>query len=251
MFEGKLKSVKKILKQLDEFTETELNEHNKTIAEVKKIALKESAVYVYNHIAKAVLFDSVESYWSFLISNVPKTGLLLEFGVYKGNSINYLAEQLKNNKDQRTIYGFDSFEGLSEDWGGTSLTRGTFSTSGKLPEVLPNVKLIKGWVNDTLLPFLEKTDEKEKSLAYIHMDFDVYTPTKYVLSHLFQFLKPGTIIDFDELVGFPGWKEGEYKALQETLNGKCKYEHIAFCENKNAENRFHGIIKAGIRITDI
>lgn len=250
MFKRKLKSVKKVLKQIDQLTEIELEERS-NLSELEKIARKESAAYMYEHIAKAVLFDITESYWSFVISNVPETGLLLEFGVYKGRSINYIAEQLKKKNDPRTIYGFDSFEGLSEDWGGTVFTKGTFNISGELPEVLPNVKLIKGLVDATLMPFLDKIDKKDKNMAYIHLDMDVYSPTKYVLSRITPHLKPGTIIDFDDLIGFPGWKEGEYKALKETLNGKCRYEHIAFCENKYGKKPYKGIMKSAIRIIEI
>jgi S-adenosyl-L-methionine methyltransferase len=42
-------------------------------------------------------------------------GLILEFGVYSGRTINHLA-----SLTQQTIFGFDSFEGLPEDWRQTS-----------------------------------------------------------------------------------------------------------------------------------
>lgn len=38
-------------------------------------------------------------------------GLIMEFGVYSGRTINHMA-----NLTNKTIYGFDSFEGLPEDW---------------------------------------------------------------------------------------------------------------------------------------
>ena len=44
------------------------------------------------------------------ILNVP--GDIFEFGVYKGGTINYLAHKMPNS----IIYGFDSFQGLPEDW---------------------------------------------------------------------------------------------------------------------------------------
>ena len=250
MLKRKFKSFRKIVRNIDQFTIMELNK-NHTYSELKKIARKESAEYIYSHLSIAILFNSDESYWSYLMTNKPKDGLLLEFGVYLGRSINYMAEQLKKDKDPRTFYGFDSFEGLSEDWGGTSLTRGTFSTSGELPEVLPNVKLIKGWVNDTLLPFLDKIDETDRIISYLHLDMDVYSPTKYVLNNIIPYLKVGSIIDFDDLIGFPGWKQGEFKAMQETLDNICKYEHIAYCELNHLKEPYQGIMKSAIKITDI
>ncbi len=44
---------------------------------------------------------------------VPDDGLWLEFGVHAGGTINRIAKYTT-----KTIYGFDSFEGLPQDWSG-------------------------------------------------------------------------------------------------------------------------------------
>ena len=58
----------------------------------------------------------------------------LEFGVYKGRSINYFAN-INTHLDSRFV-GFDTFTGLPEDW--IELTRkvkrATFDTGGELPQ---------------------------------------------------------------------------------------------------------------------
>ena len=54
--------------------------------------------------------------------------LYLEFGVWKGESINLLSKYTKK------IYGFDSFEGLKDDWHGFSgIAKESFSLNKKLP----------------------------------------------------------------------------------------------------------------------
>ena len=78
--------------------------------------------------------------------------LYLEFGVYKGTSINLFAKFLSQHNLE--IHGFDSFEGLEEEW----ITNeyhpvGTFSLDRKIPKVSYNVKLIKGKVQNTLENF--------------------------------------------------------------------------------------------------
>ena len=78
-------------------------------------------------------------------ANVQLNGLLIEFGVWKGRSINYFAKRVSE-----TIYGFDSFEGLKEDWSGWGFAKGAFDLGGKLPKVENNVILIKGWFDKTL-----------------------------------------------------------------------------------------------------
>ena len=70
----------------------------------------------------------------------PSRKRVLEFGVYKGGMINYQARKFPG----LNFIGFDSFEGLQEQWSGMAPER-TFDLGGKLPKVRPNVSLVKGW----------------------------------------------------------------------------------------------------------
>ena len=70
----------------------------------------------------------------------------LEFCVFKGGTANLISDYVN------VIYGFDSFEGLPENWDGVK-DKGFFKVDN-LPKVNKNVKLIKGWFNDTLDDFL-------------------------------------------------------------------------------------------------
>jgi len=143
----------------------------------------------------------------------------LEFGVFTGNSINFLSKQLKTK-----IYGFDSFVGLKEDWQGSNWSRGGMDLKGKIPDLNKNVIPIKGWVQDTLPKFL---NEKKPSINFVHMDMDTYETSKFVLSNLKPFLNKSCIITFDDFYNFAGWDVGEYKALTETFN-ENEYKFLAF-----------------------
>ncbi len=140
-------------------------------------------------------------------------GLWLEFGVWNGSSINYIAR-----KTADTVFGFDSFEGLPSDWsqGGTrdSLVKADHFKVQRLPSVRGNVQLVKGWFDATLPPFLAQHPEP---VAFMHIDSDVYESAKTVLDCLGDRLVKGSIIVFDELYNYPKWEEHEYKALQEFL----------------------------------
>lgn len=138
--------------------------------------------------------------------------LWIEFGVWKGATINRMAEATKG-----IIYGFDSFQGLPEDWR-TGYEAGTFNEEGKMPIVKDNVQLIKGWFDDTLPQFLKKHASKKASL--LHIDCDIYSSTAFVLFSMVSFLKQGTIIVFDELINYPGYDndKGELRALQEFVD---------------------------------
>ena len=144
----------------------------------------------------------------------------IEFGVYSGTSINFFSKKLNNKK----IYGFDSFEGLKEDWVGTSVPKGTFNLKKKIPQLENNVVPVTGWIQDTLPIFLK---EKNPKINFVHMDVDTYETTKFVLETIKPHLINGAIILFDELYNFEGWDVGEYKALTEVFDEK-DYKFISF-----------------------
>lgn len=147
--------------------------------------------------------------------------LWLEFGVYTGTSINYISTFTKN-----IIYGFDSFEGLPEDWR-PGFEKGKFSTQKNIPYVNKNVELIQGLFQETLENFLE--EHKNKKVSFLHLDADLYSSTKYVLNKLKDKFKKGCIIVFDELLNYPGFDEGTGELLswyEFTLENNIKYEWI-------------------------
>ena len=85
-----------------------------------------------------------------------------------------------------------------------------------MPKVESNVKLIKGWFEDTLPNFIQEL--KQEQLSILHMDADTYKPTKYVLNALHKNLGTGSIIIFDEYFGYPNFVLHEMKAFQEFVN---------------------------------
>lgn len=159
------------------------------------------------------------------ISNGLKDGLYVEFGVAKGVGSKVFGNHLKPHGLGLT--GFDSFEGLEEDWTGihTGRAGGAFSLNGNLPKVPANVTLVKGWVQDTLPSYLKETGKAP--FSFVHMDMDTYTPTAYALKAIKKRLVKGSVILFDELYGYPGWRHHEYKALEEELS-RDSYQFISF-----------------------
>lgn len=108
--------------------------------------------------------------------------LLLEFGVFKGDSIRELVQL--NRSERSLFYGFDSFEGLPEVWRGTSKEQ--FSTGGQLPEIAdPRVRFVKGWFRDSLPPLMHELEALAKGRTLIvHFDADLYSSTLYLLFEL-------------------------------------------------------------------
>lgn len=173
-----------------------------------KVASEETAKYVMEHMMNVKNYETRDPMHYDALKKAGE-GLYLEFGVAAGGSINGSASIRK----EKIFYGFDSFEGLPEDWNvnATGFGKGSIRQS-ELPDVRENVRLIKGYFNETLPGFLEEHKEK---CAYIHMDCDLYSSTHEVLELLHDRIVTGTQIVFDDYFNFPGWQDGEHKALME------------------------------------
>jgi hypothetical protein len=158
----------------------------------------------------------------------------LEFGVYQGAS---LQTWTKLNADtQSQFFGFDSFEGLPEAWVnvGKTFEPGSFSTAGKPPVMDDSrVHFVKGWFQESLPPFLTQFEPINQLI--VHCDADIYPSTLYVLCQLDTFMKPGTIVIFDDfssmLHDFRAWADytRAFSRHYEVLGaaGRTYYEHIA------------------------
>ena len=62
------------------------------------------------------------------------------------------------------------------------------------------------------------------------MDMDTYNPTKFTLEKLKPYLVKDAVILFDELYNYPGWRNGEYKALMEVFK-EDEFKYRAFVIN--------------------
>lgn len=189
--------------------------------ELQLRARNSSADYVEKHMQDAIIFWHVADILEYCFRHLPEKGLLLEFGVSGGKSTNIIAGLAGN----RELHGFDSFEGLPEDWTGHLETRGAFGRGGKLPRVHPNVRLHKGWFMESLPRFLAVNDGP---VAFVHIDCDLYSSTRDVLWLLADRLMPGTIIEFDEYFNYHNWQQHEFRAWQEFVSAfGVKYSYIA------------------------
>jgi hypothetical protein len=92
---------------------------------------------------------------------------------------------------------------------------GFFTTKGILPAVRDNVCLYKGWFSETLPNFTR--EHKDEVIALLHIDCDLYSSTKTIFKALKGLMVTATVIVFDELINYPGYKDYECKAFFELL----------------------------------
>ncbi len=189
--------------------------------QMANMAAESSARYVMKNMFTLPAFENRMQLLSFALSQVNVNGKYFEFGVYKGESINYIA----GIKSDKTIYGFDSFEGLPESWTANH-QKGHFKLPA-LPKVRKNVELVKGWFDETIPAFSQKHGDFK--VAFIHADSDLYSSTKTMFNLLKDHITTGTVVVFDEYFNYPNWEEGEFKAFQEFVKeNNLKYEYLGY-----------------------
>jgi hypothetical protein len=187
-----------------------------------RLASEATADYVVNNMRAVPNFANDYDFHDWIArTQTTGSGLVLEFGVATGRTLNHFARIF----DKQVVHGFDSFEGLPENW--TSRMPKGFFKRNNLPRVRDNCKLHVGWFDETLPPF--KKEIKDQPIQLLHVDCDLYSSTVTILTALRKNIVPGTVIVFDEYFNYPGWQLDEFRAWQEFVaKNAIKYEYIGY-----------------------
>lgn len=180
-------------------------------------------------------------------------GDVVECGVGRGESLIDFTILCNQEKRQRKVWGFDSFEGFPEPtehdtsprharkgdvWSNTSMhvVLSALRDAGFSPDyVEANVTLVKGFFDESLGAYTGK------AIAVLHLDCDLYASYKGALEQLFPKVVPGGIILFDEYMNsidhlkFPGAR----KAIDEFLGDQAR------CIRRDADTGNYYYVKEG------
>lgn len=127
--------------------------------------------------------------------------MVIECGVFRGASLRRMCDA----NPAKTIFGFDSFLGLPEDWR-PPYSAGAFACTP--PRVPKNGFIITGDIAETLPRFLRK---HRRWIGFCHLDMDVYSSTRDALAAIEMRLIKGSVILFDE--------------IRDTKVGDCNAQH--------------------------
>ena len=142
-------------------------------------------------------------------ANTP--GDIAEVGVYRGGSARLMCEVRKD----RAIYLFDTFEGLpTTDQVDSRFGAGQYAASfEKVQNYLvdfPNVHIYKGLFPATSGPIADKR------FSFVHLDVDLYQPTRDSLEFFYSRVNPGGIFLIHDYL----WAEGVRRAVEEFFCGR-------------------------------
>jgi len=132
-------------------------------------------------------------------ANIP--GDIVELGCLSGRTAAMLGKTLQEAGDDRTLFLYDSFEGLpqpDEDDGPILLIPENFKTpkegvAERFQELgLRQPNIIPGWFCDTL------PDQLPEVIAFAHVDGDIYRSIQESLNAIYPRLSPGAVVVVDD-----------------------------------------------------
>ncbi len=169
---------------------------------------------------------------NYLLRNVDIAGGgdICDVGCWRGLSAYQIASYLDSKKENKVFHIFDSFEGLSEltlmdkyegERRDINTLRKHFACT--LEQVKSNlqefnfINYYKGWIPDRF------EEVKNKIFSFVHIDVDLYRPTKDSFDFFYPRLMDKGVMVFDDYgcIQFPGVR----KAVNECLAG---YDKIFF-----------------------
>lgn len=204
---------------MEHTSNVDMRAHRDIFAAGNAEAALESSKFVREQMGPVKHFGHPHTTLEYGLSLAPEGGLALEFGVYSGTTLTIIAK----NRSGEGVYGFDSFEGLPEDWR-EEFPAGAFAVP--TPPDVPGAELVVGWFADTLPGFLA---EHEGPVDFLHVDADLYSAAKTVLELVGPRLRPGSVVVFDEFFNFPGWQDHEHRAWQEYVaSSGIRFEYAAY-----------------------
>ncbi|MFC0605118.1 TylF/MycF/NovP-related O-methyltransferase [Winogradskyella pulchriflava] len=167
-------------------------------------------------------------------------GEIVEFGIFKGNSFFRWIKfrDLLEQTSSRKIIGFDIFGDFPEaNFEQDKLKRDAFVAETKggksisyheIIELLneqnlnKNVEIIEGDILLTLDKYLDNNPHLKISL--LHIDVDLYEPTKIVLEKLYKRVTKGGIIVLDDYGAFAGTN----KAVDDFFENKVEINKLPY-----------------------
>jgi hypothetical protein len=209
------------------------------------LAISTYAIKYRNDILISPEFKDIFGSWRYLLDLIPYGELkslkelkilYIEFGVFKGRSIKWFAENQQN--PDSIFVGLDTFEGLPQAWVTANQPAGMYTANGIAPIVKDErILFIRGLFNQSHPEWSKILKEHSTSLICIaHMDSDIYGSALYTLSALSHKFDKFYVI-FDEFLGdecraFEDFKEAYFFESTLLCSG-----HRSFDKNKIAQQR--------------
>ena len=185
----------------------ELYDHARVLTETPDFFAKETRLYTISELIDNHVFKK----------GIP--GHFAECGCFRGHSSYVIASLLKQQEFRHTYWIFDSFEGISEksaidnEGEGAGIPqeflKATMENLQKVLQPFAFVSIHKGWIPEVF----DTAPVASEKFAFLHIDVDLYEPTRACLEFFYPRLSPGGVV-FVSNYGVSHWP-GSIQAVDE------------------------------------
>ncbi len=223
------------LEKLEEYYNNSVGTTVEKLYNFPKYAPRQS---ITNFLSKYEIFKKIQN----IQGSIVECGVLFGGGLMSFAHFSSIFEPVNN---QRRIIGFDTFSGFGELHPTDKLGASQYMKKGGLAvdsfdelkqcislydenrflNHIPKVELVKGDATKTIPKYIK--DNPHLVVSLLHLDFDIYKPTKVALENFIPRMPKGSVIIFDELNSKDF--QGETQALIDSLGiNNLKIERFSF-----------------------
>ena len=185
-------------------------------------------------------FSKFISHLEFFKRTSEVRGEIVEFGIFKGNSFFRWIKfrDLLEQTGSRKVIGFDIFGDfpeanfeddklkreafVEETKGGKSISFEEITNLLEQQNLQKNVEIIKGDILQTLDKYIE--DNPHLKISLLHIDVDLYEPSKLILEKLYTKVTKGGLIVLDDYGAFAGTN----KAVDDFFENKAEIKKLPY-----------------------
>ena len=126
-------------------------------------------------------------------------GAIIEFGIWNGNNLITIKKILDYLNINKKVFGYDNFKGFPNPSKLKKQKKGKYiGNPNTIKKIISFFKLKNIEIfNDDIMNLI-KYKKKFKSISFIYIDCNIYTPVKNILDQLGKKVNKGCIIAFDE-----------------------------------------------------
>tara|TARA_B100001063_G_C16582060_1_gene461282 strand:- start:123 stop:797 length:675 start_codon:yes stop_codon:yes gene_type:complete len=126
-------------------------------------------------------------------------GAIIEFGIWNGNNLITIKKILDYLNINKKVFGYDNFKGFPNPSKLKKQKKGKYiGNPNTIKKIISFFKLKNIEIfNDDIMNLI-KYKKKFKSISFIYIDCNIYTPVKNILDQLGKKVNKGGIIAFDE-----------------------------------------------------
>jgi hypothetical protein len=187
-------------------------------------------------------FSKFASHYEFFKMSSNIRGEIVECGVFKGASLAKWVKfrELLENKYSRKIIAFDTFgkfpdahyekdkvqrNKFIQEAGDSSISLKQLTSLLDGLSLNSNIELVEGDILETVPQYT--IDNPQLKISLLHVDVDLYEPTKVILDELYPHVANGGVIVFDDYGAFAGAN----KAVDEYFKENVVIKKLPFSDS--------------------